>query len=146
MICDEVSVLEANIDDMSGEWFGFLMETLMGAGALDVTLTPATMKKSRPGVLVGVIAKPDDEERMAELLLEHSTTLGVRITRARRVTLERHVDTVCTAYGDIRVKCAGGRAAPEYEDCAQAAREHGVAVMRVYRAALAAWEDDGEGR
>lgn len=138
MIADEVAVIEANIDDMPGEWFGFLMETLMGAGALDVTFTPATMKKSRPGVVAGVVARTEDEERIAELLLAHSTSLGVRITRARRLTLERSVAEVETEYGRIRVKRAGGRCAPEYEDCAAAARARGATIMAVYAAALLA--------
>jgi len=138
-----VVVLEAEVDDLPAEGFGFLMERLLAAGALDVYFTPVQMKKNRPGTLVTVLARPADREPLAALLLTESGSLGCRWHEAARLEAEREVVTVSTPWGDVRLKTArlAGRslgAAPEYEDCRRLALEAGVAWRDVYRAALAA--------
>ena len=134
-------MLTANIDDMTGEAFGYLMEHLMHRGALDVSFVPMTMKKSRPGLMVQVVAKVEDEERLTQELLRESTTLGVRISRMRRVTQERHFERVRTEYGSLDVKIAGstGRPCPEYEQAAALARQCGVPYLEVCSAAVRAY-------
>lgn len=136
---DQVVVLEANIDDMSAEAFGYLTEQLLAEGARDAYLTPVHMKKGRPGTQITVLCNEADHQRLGTLLLRESTTLGYRIVRADRVILPRTEATVNTEFGPIRVKrvqIEGRRSqAPEYEDCARIARKRGVPLLDVYRAA-----------
>ena len=87
-------MLAANIDDMTGEAFGYLMERLMAEGALDVSFVPLTMKKSRPGLMAQVVARVEDEEKLGNLLLNESTTLGVRISHMRRMMQKRRFERV----------------------------------------------------
>lgn len=135
-------MLSANMDDMTGEAFGYLMEKLMAEGALDVSLIPMTMKKSRPGIMVQVVAKAEDEERMGRLLLSESTTLGVRMVRMRRMTQARRFVRVATQYGEIDMKIAEdtGRACPEYEQAAALARRLGVPYLEIFNAAMQAYQ------
>jgi uncharacterized protein (TIGR00299 family) protein len=136
---DEVVVIEANLDDATPELLGYAMERLFEAGALDVFFTPIQMKKNRPGTLLGVIGRPDRASALAEVVLRETTTLGVRLRRSQRLIAGRRQETVQTPFGPVRVKLKllGGRtdAAPEYDDCARLAREHGVPLADVYRAA-----------
>ena len=136
---DEVFELSCNLDDMTGEAIGFATEQLLAGGALDVYLTPIQMKKGRPGVKLSCLCKPSDRERMEEMILRHTTTLGVRAQRFERRTLTRGLERVRTPYGEIGVKVSKGtdfaRRKPEYEDAARAAREHGVSLMEVLAAA-----------
>lgn len=136
---DSVAELSCNLDDMTGEAIAFASEALMRAGALDVYLTPIQMKKGRPGVKLSCLCRPDDCERMAALMLRHTTTLGVRTQRMERRVLAREAAHVHTPYGEIGVKCARGegfeRRKPEYEDAARAAREHGASLLEVLDAA-----------
>ena len=141
---DEVVQIETNVDDMSGEWFGYLAETLMAKGALDVTMIPATMKKGRPGTLVSVLVRSDRTDDAVATLFRETTTLGLRIRPTRRLMLHRRTDTVQTPYGPIRVKVAmhGGSvrgAAPEYEDCRAAATRADVPLQAVMSAATDEW-------
>ena len=142
-----VAVIETEIDDLPGEGFGFLMERLLAEGALDVYFTSVQMKKSRPGTLVTILARPADRDRLAALLLAESGSLGCRFHAAERLEAERRTGTVATPYGEVRVKRArlAGRplaAAPEYEDCRRLALAAGVPWRRVYRAALASETGD----
>jgi pyridinium-3,5-bisthiocarboxylic acid mononucleotide nickel chelatase len=141
---DEVVVIEANLDDTIPEHLGYAMERLLAAGALDAFFMPIQMKKNRPGTLLGVIARPDDASRLAEVILRETTTLGVRMRRSPRLIAGRRQETVETPFGPVRVKVKlfGERAipAPEYEDCAQIARDHDVPLSDVYRVALLAAE------
>jgi uncharacterized protein (DUF111 family) len=141
---DEVVVIEANIDDMSPELLGFAMERLFEAGALDVAFMPLQMKKQRPGTLLTVIGRPTDASMLAATILRETTTLGVRLRRSERLIADRRQETVVTPYGPVRVKVkllAGlSTPAPEYDDCAARAREHGVPLADVYRAAQRAAE------
>jgi len=139
----KVVVIEAEVDDLPGEGFGFLMERLLEEGALDVYFTPVQMKKNRPGTLVTVLGRPAQRDELAGVLLAESGSLGCRFVEMARLEAERAVEEVETEYGVVRVKVASfaGRslgAAPEYEDCRRLAREHGVAWREVYRAALGA--------
>ncbi len=139
---EQVVLVETNVDDMTPEQLGYAMERLFAAGALDVTFTPVQMKKNRPGTLLTVLALPERAQALAEVVLAETSTLGVRLVPASRLALARHVGTVATAYGPVRVKVKhlGERRipVPEYEDCAARARESGVPLLEVYRAALAA--------
>ena len=137
----EVTVLEANLDDMPPEHFALALERCLEAGALDVWFTPIQMKKSRPAVMLSVLAEPEDAERIAEVIFENTTTFGLRQGRMSRRCLPRRHETVATPYGPIRVKIAtlpSGRetVSPEYEDCLEAARREGVGVRHVYDAAV----------
>lgn len=142
-----VAVLHTTIDDMVPEFFGHVMARLFAAGALDVVYTPVFMKKSRPATQVTVIAEPADAERLAAVLLNESSTLGVRLGYEERLELERRIVSVRTPYGDIQVKVAvrpdgRPRAVPEYESVREAAVRAGVPLADVYQAALRA-ELDG---
>jgi len=126
-----VSVIEANIDDLSPQILAYAAERLMDAGALDVSIEPITMKKGRPGHLLRVIAQPRDRERLAQILFAETTTLGVRTYAADRIVQERAVATVETRWGSVRVKASPGGFAPEYEDCRKLAQAAGVALKTV---------------
>ena len=131
-----VSVLEANIDDSTAEVLGFAMERLLAAGALDVTLSPLQMKKGRPGTLVRVIARPEDQERLAAALFAETSTLGLRLTTAERRVQARRTVEVETPHGKVRIKVSGeGNFAPEYEDCRRLALESGVPLQQILAAA-----------
>ena len=137
-----VEVVETHIDDMNPEFFELLLERLLAAGALDVTLAPVQMKRNRPATHVTVLAPQGGAEALAAVLVAETSTLGVRISTARRLCVPRHTETVDTPFGPVRVKVRDTdppRPAPEYTDCATRAREHNVAVEQVYRAALSAW-------
>jgi uncharacterized protein (TIGR00299 family) protein len=119
-----VAVIEAHIDDSSPEVLGYALERLLEAGALDAVLAPLTMKKGRPGVLLRVIARPQDQETLAQLVFAETSTLGLRICPAERRVEERHTVEVETPHGKVRVKVSTqGHYAPEYEDCRRLAIE-----------------------
>jgi uncharacterized protein (TIGR00299 family) protein len=135
---DTVTVLETNLDDMPGTLVAALVEDLMQAGALDVSVAPALMKKGRPGQLVTVLAAADRAPALTDLLLRSSSTLGVRLTETRRVVAQREVVEVETELGPARVKVKylEGRAvewAPEYEDARRLARQSGRELREVMR-------------
>jgi uncharacterized protein (TIGR00299 family) protein len=127
-----VTVLEANIDDSSPQVLGYAMERLLESGALDVTLTSVLMKKSRPGTLLRVIARPEDRETLARVIFEETSTLGLRIHSAERRVKERHSVEITTPHGKVRMKIAeNGSFSPEYEDCRKLARESGVPLKQI---------------
>jgi uncharacterized protein (TIGR00299 family) protein len=139
----EVMVVECEVDDLPGEGFGFLMERLLAAGALDVYFTPVQMKKSRPGTLVTLLCRRRQLAELSAILLAESGSLGCRYHAAARFEAEREILEVETAFGSVRIKRArlDGRplaAAPEFEDCRRLALASGVPWRDVYRAALAA--------
>jgi len=141
---DAVVVLEANLDDLSPQVLGYLMERLFEAGALDAFLAPIYMKKNRPGVLLTVIAEPGTVPAIEELIFAETTTFGLRRTTATRRKLAREWVEVATRYGKVRVKVGrmGRRlvqAAPEYEDCRAIAARRGVPLREVQQAALDAF-------
>jgi len=119
---DEVIVIEANIDNMTGEALGWLMEHLLTSGALDVSYTPLQMKKNRPATLLTVIARPEDASELAARMLLESATLGVRMHHAERLKAGREVREIETPLGPVRVKLKTIGAeviavTPEYDDC-----------------------------
>ena len=132
---DFSTMLECNLDDMSAEAVGFAQERLFAAGALDVYTMAAQMKKSRPGVVLYVMCRSEEKQKMVSLLFRHTTTLGVREQTYRRYTLSRTVDTVQTAYGKVRRKLSSGygvsREKYEYEDVARIAREQGMSFAEI---------------
>jgi pyridinium-3,5-bisthiocarboxylic acid mononucleotide nickel chelatase len=142
---DIVTVIEANLDDLSPQIFGHLMEQTLTAGALDLFYTPVQMKKNRPGVLLTLLCANGDRERMTALIFRETTTLGVRYREERRVILQREFVMVETAFGSIKIKVARNHdgqvmnAAPEFDDCQAAAMQHQVAVREVQLAAMQAY-------
>ncbi len=135
-----VSVIEANIDDLSPQVLGYAMEQLIEAGALDVSFSPLVMKKSRPGTLIRVVARPEDRESMAQVLFRETSTLGLRIHAAERRVQARSFVDVDTPHGSVRIKVSGeGSYAPEYEDCRKLAREAGVPLKQILAEASLAY-------
>lgn len=130
---EDIVQLSCNLDDMTGEDLGFAQALLLEAGALDVFTAPIGMKKSRPGVLLTCLCRPEEAAHFADLMLRHTTTLGVRQTVCQRYTLPRTVATVQTPYGSIRVKQAGGRTKAEYDDLVRAARASGKTLAEIRR-------------
>jgi pyridinium-3,5-bisthiocarboxylic acid mononucleotide nickel chelatase len=127
-----ISVLEANLDDASPQVLGYAMDRLIAAGALDVSLSPVTMKKNRPGTLLRVLASPGDQEKLAELIFAETPTLGLRIYPAERRVQARSFAEVQTEWGPVRIKvAANGEFAPEYEDCRVLAEKSGVPLRKV---------------
>jgi hypothetical protein len=143
---ERVMVVETNIDDMSPQVYGFVMERAFALGALDVFFTPVQMKKDRPGVLLTVLCEQARLDVLCELLLSETTTLGVRYYSAARRVLERTVEVVQTAYGAVNIKVAreGNRTLhfqPEFEDCARLASEAGISLIEAQESARAAYRE-----
>jgi len=133
---EDLIVLEANLDDMNPQVYGYFAERALEAGALDVFSIPVQMKKNRPGQLVTILCKPSDREKFSELLFRETTTLGVRQSDVKRRALQRESAVVQTPFGSIRLKIArlNGHilnVAPEYEDCRKAAAESSVPLKEV---------------
>jgi uncharacterized protein (TIGR00299 family) protein len=127
-----ISVLEANIDDLSPQILAYAMDRLLEKGALDVTLQPIHMKKGRPGTLLRVLARPEDRETMVQVIFAETSTLGLRTYSAERRVQARHWVPVETPHGQVRMKVSTeGAYAPEYEDCRRIAQESGVPLKRV---------------
>jgi uncharacterized protein (TIGR00299 family) protein len=142
----EVTVLETNLDDYNPQFFAPLSAKLFEAGALDVYLTAVQMKKGRPGTLLTALSSPVDAERIAELIFQETSTLGIRLNQSRRFCLERDWATVSTSYGEVRIKRGRWKgtettASPEFEDVCRAAEASGVPVKTVYAEALAAYRN-----
>ena len=143
---ERIVVVECEIDDMNPQLFGPLMDRLHEAGALDVFYAPVQMKKNRPGTLVTVLAPPELREAVAGLLFAETTTIGVRYQEVLRERLERDVRSITTPVGPIRFKIARRdgsvvNASPEFDDCANAARAHGLSIKDVQAMATKAWLD-----
>ena len=119
---DKVIEMSCNVDDMTGEEIGYATGVLMNSGALDVFTTPVYMKKNRPGILITCIVKPEDKEKFAKLVFEHTTTIGIRYTAMDRFRLARHGEKVMTKFGEVSVKVSEGfgvtKVKPEYDDVA----------------------------
>lgn len=137
---EEAVIIETNIDDMSPQIYEVLMERLFAAGALDVYLTNIQMKKNRPAVLVSVICKHDDINKLSKIIFEETSSIGVRIDKRQRICLPREIVTVETEYGSIKVKVSryDGQIIniqPEYEDCKLAAAKYNKPFIAVSDAA-----------
>lgn len=132
-------LLEANLDDQTGETLGYVMQLLLAAGALDVYFTPIQMKKNRPATKLSVLVAATAREQFVQLLLAHTSTIGVRYQTWQRTVMQRYFEQVTTPYGIVQIKVATYGAivkrTPEYADCARLAQQHHVPLMAVYQAA-----------
>jgi hypothetical protein len=135
-----VAVIEANIDDLSPQVLAYAMERLLERGALDVSLSPLLMKKGRPGSLLRVLARPEDQETLARMVFEETSTLGLRIYGAERRVQARRMVEVETPHGKVRVKVSDtGSFAPEYDDCRRLAQETGTPLKQILAEAHVAY-------
>jgi len=135
---ENLVVIETNIDDLNPQVYDYVMDRLFGVGALDVTLTPINMKKNRPAVMLGVLCFPDKADQLTKIIFEETTTIGVRRQMVERICLPRLIETVETLYGPIRLKVVRlpsgiDRRIPEYQDCRNAAKAHGVSLLEVFQ-------------
>jgi hypothetical protein len=142
---EEIAVVQANLDDMNPQIYGYFLEKALGAGALDVYTTPVQMKKNRPGTLLTVLCKPQDTNALMSLIFAETTTFGVRTYRAQRRVLPREWVNVGTEFGEVRIKVSrvNGRilhVAPEFEDCRKLAVEKNVPLQRVIAEAMRKYE------
>ncbi len=142
---EEISVIEANLDDMNPQIYGYFLEKALAAGALDVYTTPVQMKKNRPGTLLTLLCKPQDTNSLMSLVFAETTTFGARTYRAQRRTLPRESVNVHTQFGDVRVKLSrvNGRilhVAPEFDDCRKLAVEKNVPLQRVFNEAMRSYD------
>ena len=147
---DTVTQIETNIDDLSPEITGALLDRLLAAGALDAFFTPVQMKKNRPGVLLTVLCEPEKGEAVSGLIFRETSSFGVRLSEKRRLKLERRIETVQTAYGDIQIKLGFDlegkplQVSPEFEACRAVADRTGEPLRVVYEAALRAYQAPSE--
>ncbi len=139
---EELIQIEANIDDLNPEIYGYLMEKLFAGGASDVFFTPIQMKKNRPAVQLTVLLPPYRIDTIRDLVFSETSTLGLRLNRAQKVMKQREVGKVTTEWGTIRIKYCPNQPgesllhfAPEYEDCCEIARISGLPLKEVYRLA-----------
>jgi len=147
---EEITVLEANVDDMTPQVFGYVMEQALQNGALDAFGTPVQMKKSRPGMLLTVLCRTEDSQRLTKFILSETTTLGVRMRRESRAALTRRHVSVSTRWGNVRMKLANlngsiSNYAPEYEDCRQIATEKKVPLKTVMQEAIKVYLENTNG-
>jgi pyridinium-3,5-bisthiocarboxylic acid mononucleotide nickel chelatase len=141
---EAITVLEANLDDLNPQVFGYVMDRLLQEGALDVFGMPVQMKKNRPGILLNVLCKPQDTERLMELIFRETSTLGVRRRDETRQILARRWENASTRWGEVRIKVASMNGtitgyAPEYEDCRRIAVEHHLPLKQVMQEATRAY-------
>jgi len=141
-----IRVLEANLDDMNPQIFGYLLDKALAAGALDVFGTPVQMKKSRPGTLVTILCKPEDESKFQQMLFAETTTLGVRSHLVERHALPREFVKVATRFGEVRVKLSRDsvriqHASPEFDDCRKLAEEKNVPLHEVMEQAMLRFDE-----
>src|SRR6266403_359484 len=141
----EITVIEANLDDMNPQIYGYFQEKALAAGALDVFTTPVQMKKNRPGTLLTVLCKPADAQALMSLIFAETTTFGVRTYSAQRRVLPRESVKVSTSFGEVRIKLSrvNGRilhVSPEYDDCRKLAEEKNVPLQRELNQALRSYE------
>lgn len=144
-----VTAIETNLDDMSPQIYGYFAEKALEAGALDVFSTPAQMKKNRPGLLVTVLAEPQNTSRLIDLIFRETTTIGVRTYEVRRKTLAREFIPVTTPFGEVRMKVsrlngAVLNATPEYDDCQKIAAARGIPLKQVMAAAAFEYQKESE--
>jgi len=138
---ETISVLEANLDDLNPQVFGYVVDRLLEEGALDTFALPVQMKKNRPGMLLTVLSRPEDASRLTRIIFTETTTLGVRRREEQRQALARKWITVVTRWGEVRLKVASLNGAvtnyaPEYEDCRKLAAEHRVPLKSVMQEAV----------
>lgn len=146
---EEISIIEANLDDMNPQIYGYVVEKALLAGALDVYTTALQMKKNRPGTLLTILCRPPDAEALMSLIFAETTTFGIRTQRAQRRALQREWVNVSTSFGNVRIKLSRSNghilhAAPEYDDCRKLAVEKQVPLQQVISEALHSYESGGK--
>ncbi len=145
---DQVAVIESNIDDMNPEIYPYLMERVLEAGALDAFITPAIMKKGRPGSVLTVISPVLKHDEIVALLFRETTTIGVRTSRWHRKKLPREQIEIQTPWGKVRckkiVRDGSEQIVPEFEECRKIALANHLAMQQVYKAIQAAADKDGK--
>jgi len=134
---EKINVIETNIDNMNPEIHPYVMNRLLGNGALDAYLTNILMKKGRPAVKLTVLCRISDTDEMCKIIFDETATLGVRVYPVERKVLQREIKTVKTKYGKVRLKVSklDGKIkniAPEFEDCASIARKKRIPLKKVY--------------
>jgi pyridinium-3,5-bisthiocarboxylic acid mononucleotide nickel chelatase len=147
---EEIAILEANLDDLTPQLIGYIVDQAFAEGALDVFTVPVHMKKNRPGTVLTVLARPDHEEKLRALLFRESSTLGVRTRHEKRHALPRRHEAILTPWGEVRMKVAHlngavSQYAPEYEDCRRIAVEHHVPLKTVMQEAIRLYLDQKNG-
>ena len=146
---ETIAVLEANLDDLNPQVFGYVMDRLFEEGALDAFVMPVQMKKNRPGTLLTVLCKPEHASKLTQLIFSETTTLGVRRREEMRQALARRWENVRTPWGEVRIKIASMNGtvtnyAPEYEDCRRIAAEHHVPLKTVIQEAARSYLGAGK--
>ena len=137
---DTVTRIETNLDDVSPQVLGAVMQQLLAAGALDVWFTPVQMKKSRPGTMLSALCEEGAVEKIADIIFAETTAFGLRVEKIQRLKLTRRFETVRTTHGEVTVKLGykGERLlqiAPEFESCRAAAERTGVPLRQIHAAA-----------
>jgi hypothetical protein len=135
---ERVVIIETNIDDMNPQIYEYVMERLFKAGALDVFLTQVIMKKSRPGVKLTVLCNNDKKDILSKIILEETTSIGLRFYEAQRRILKKKVETADTRYGKVRIKTSrlGDeiiKKSLEYEDCKKIAKRHNISLLQIMK-------------
>ncbi len=138
---ETITIMEANLDDLSPQVFGYVIDKLLEAGALDAFGVPVQMKKSRPGAVLTVLSKPEDAQKLAKIIFAETTTIGLRMREETRYALARRHQVVETQWGTVRMKIANlngtiANYAPEYEDCRTIAEQHNVPLKQVMQEAV----------
>ncbi|TPR19261.1 nickel pincer cofactor biosynthesis protein LarC [Apilactobacillus timberlakei] len=139
---DTVLLIEANLDDQTGEGLGYVMQKLLNAGAYDVFFTSIQMKKNRPATKITILGKASDKLLFTKIIFQETSTIGIRYQHWHRIIMKRRFAKVMTDYGEIQIKIATygdiEKKVPEYIDCAQIARNQNVPFISVYQSALRA--------
>lgn len=130
-IQDEIFELSCNLDDMTPEDIGFVMQLLLDEGALDCYTIAIGMKKNRPGTMLCCLCRAGTQETYAALILQHTTTLGVRLQPVQRRLLPRTTQLLQTPLGPVHCKLAGGTYKPEYDDLVRLAQQTGLPISQV---------------
>ncbi|MBR6373449.1 MAG: DUF111 family protein [Victivallales bacterium] len=132
---ESILQLSCNVDDMTAEEIGYAMDCLFKEGALEVFTVPVGMKKCRPGILLNVLCRPADREKMVQAIFKYSSTIGIREETMRRYTLQRSISAVDTPFGQVRRKISSGYGVRtvkyEYEDLARIASERNISISAV---------------
>jgi uncharacterized protein (DUF111 family) len=135
-VADEVMEVSCNLDDVTPEVIGYVQELLQESGALDAWLMPVQMKKGRPGVVLSFLCAPENLDRLAEIVMAETGTLGVRYAPMQRIVQPRRIEERDTQFGPVRFKIGGFGEKPEYEDCRRIARERGIPCRDVMQRLL----------
>jgi hypothetical protein len=147
---DELVMVEANIDDMNPEIVPYVVEKLMGAGAVDAYVVPLIMKKGRPGILIAAMVDTVKRDEVLRVMFSETSTIGVRMYPVYRRKLPRERREVSTSLGAVFMKVivrdGRERLVPEHEECRRIAREKGIPLIEVYRTLEREFFAVGKGR